>query len=464
MANADQQSASFRPLAAPDKLWGTTATSAQELRKNGRRVAVDLLRLFLANRTPVTLWGPVGARKTRTIEALARETDENGVPYQVITLQPSTQDPTIIHGMMYTSREGDKTVMRRSVPRVAEQVVEYANTQGGLTVLFADEMTTCMPSQQNAMLGLLTHGKFEDIDISEHIAIVMAANPEGTVSTVIPLNEAVLNRGGHLAWVGDRDLFLEEWSTGFAGATTSPRSATVRLVTAMFRQDPDKVFRAQDDRWKPDTLVPWAMMEHTERAVTEMGRMAELVADVFQDHPPMIAAHYTVEVARALLGPRWADAVKTALDQEADGASKAGVLAWTRRVSPREILAAESLEPLIEEHGTPWSEGLRQDQAAHVLQDLVDGALRDGAFSADHYFGAWALVCAAPSEGDRAGLSAEVGRLAVVGREAIALGLLERASFLPKFASEEVRLFAAEATRAQIRAAAATPAREPSSA
>jgi hypothetical protein len=407
---------------------------------------VDLLRLFIANRTPVTLWGPVGARKTRTIEALSRETDENGVPYQVITLQPSTQDPTIIHGMMYTSREDNKTVMRRSVPRVADQVIEYANETGGLTILFADEMTTCMPSQQNAMLGLLTHGRFEDLDISPHISIVMAANPEGTVSSVIPLNEAVMNRGGHIAWFGDQRLFLEEWASGFGGATQAPRESTVRLMRSMFSQSPDKVFRSPD-RWDTDSLVPWDMMEHTERAVTEAGKMVELISDVFEQAPPPVVARYTIEATRALLGPQWADIASAVIDQRSDGASKLGVLSWVRTVTPKALLGADGIDSIVEQHGPAWSEDLRHDQAGEVLRDLTEGALRDGTFSSDHYLGGWAFISCAPSEADLAGLSEQIASLVIVGRTAIQEELITKSAAIPGFVPEYVRNLARDATR-----------------
>lgn len=437
---------SFLPLAATERLWGTNATSAAELVHNPRRVAVDLLRLFLANRTPVTLWGPVGARKTRTIEALGRERDNNDVPYQVITLQPSTQDPTIIHGMMYTSREGDKTVMQRSIPRVAEQVMRHAEEANGLTILFVDELTTCMPSQQNAMLGLLTHGKFEDADISKHISIVMAANPEGAVSSVIPLNEAVLNRGGHVAWFGDRKLFVDEWSTGFAGATTPPRESTVRLVNRMFDQDPDKVFRAVDNRWTPGTLVPWDMLEHTERAVTEMARMTELIEDVFADSPDYVTQHYIVEVCRALLGPHWADIAAVALAQRADNTSETSVISWVRAADPRELAKATDLDAVIAEAGSPWDPDLRHDQAAQVLTRLADRALDDkGTFSLDCYVGGWAFACAAPTEADRAGLSKALGRLATVGAKAMQDGLIDRTVAIPAFVPPEIRRIARDA-------------------
>lgn len=48
--------------------------------------------------------------------------------------------------------------------------------------------------------------------MSPYVSIVMAANPEGTVSIVNPLSGS-RRRSAHLPWFGDLDLFLDEWSS-----------------------------------------------------------------------------------------------------------------------------------------------------------------------------------------------------------------------------------------------------------
>lgn len=452
MASAKDSSGqpSFRPLASPDRLWGPTAKTVDMLHANPRRVAADMLRLFIATRIPVTLWGPVGARKTRTIEAFAAQRDENGTPYQVITLQPSTQDPTIIHGMMYTAVEGSTTVMRRSIPAVAEQVMKHAEENNGLTILFADEMTTCMPSQQNAMLGLLTHGRFEQIDISPHIAIVMAANPEGTVSSVIPLNEAVLNRGGHLAWYGDRELFIEEWSTGFGGSTPAPKPETVQFVTSMFDQIPNMVFRSK--QWSPQTLVPWDSLEHTERAVTEMARLHEFIGEQMRECPSWVREFYIIEATRALLGPEWANAARSVFDQRADVASRQHVIEWLRRATPQSVEACTSVDDLVAKHGSPWDETLRHDQSAAIMKDLVaaagGGKRDDNFFSHENYLAAWCFASVAPSEADGAALDEHLGSLALLAQRAVSEGLLSKDGAVPAFVPREVRARAKSAAEA----------------
>lgn len=435
---------SFRPLAAPEKLWGSSVKELDTLQANPRRMAVDLLRLFLAHRTPITLWGPVGARKTRTIEGLRTEVDENGVPYQVITIQPSTEDPTVIHGIMYTSKGADgETIMRRAVPDVAQQIVRYweDDDRHGLTILFLDEMTTCMPAQQHALLGLLTHGKYGDIDTSPYTAIAMAANPEGTVSTVNDLGEQVLNRGGHIAWYGDVQLFLEEWRTGFGNPSRQPDERVEWYVSELLLQAPDAAFR-NPTNWSPDTLVPYLQMEHTERAVTEMAGMVELVNEVFASSPDHIRYAYIVETTRALLGNEWAGRMAHVTAMEGERLSAGNV---TRRVREQGVTIATPHVTLLEGvggalHTLPSGTPLRQDQAESLAGSLVDRVrLREGGLSLDTYVAAWAFVVTAASSGQQMSLHSHMVRLLELGGELVTSGVVERSQAVPAFVPQEMR-------------------------
>jgi hypothetical protein len=433
----------FMPIAAFNGLWASQALTADELRDNPRRVAVDMLKLFLANKTPITLWGPVGARKTRSIQSLADLKDENGVPYQVITIQPSTEDPTVIHGMMFTSLDADsgETVMRRSLPSVVDQIIKYWEEHHGLTILFMDEMTTCLPAQQHALLGLMTHGHYGDKNIQPYISIAMAANPEGTVSTVNELGEQVINRGGHIAWYGDVDLFLEEWSSGFNNPTNAPSSTVQWFISELLTQSSGDAFRSKN--WSPDELVPWDSMEHTERSVTELGRMIELIDDVFKDAKPAIRKFYIIEATRALLGKKWADKMSAITEQE------------TKRYSPEDVVerVREMGLSMTSLPNDPTVKGVRD--AIHVLGDgkLIDHAasvkLMEGlmatvtkrGFSIDAYLAAWAFGTLSQDEGFSMGLHQYIVSLATqIGAEGVKSGALQRGvSVVPVFVSDEIK-------------------------
>jgi len=440
-----KQHPTFTPLAYFEKLWASQVLSVDELRANPRRVAVDMLRLFLANKTPITLWGPVGARKTRSIQSLTEEIDENGVPYQVITIQPSTEDPTVIHGMMFTSldSESGETVMKRSLPAVVDQIIKYWETKNGLTILFMDEMTTCLPAQQHALLGLMTHGHYGDKNIQPYISIAMAANPEGTVSTVNELGEQVINRGGHIAWYGDVSLFLEEWSSGFNNPANAPSLSSKWYITELLKSSTDKAFR--NDRWDVATLVPYDLMEHTERAVTELGRMIELIDDVFKDAKPAIRKFYVVEATRALLGNEWADRMSVITDAESKIFSPIEVINKIRSLGIDMSTSADSdVARQVREivHVTPNGEIIDFASANKLMDDLISLSIGKGVFSPDAYVSAWAFATLSQDEGFTMGMHEKLLRLVKdIAPEGIRSGGLDsKVSVVPTFVSDEVKI------------------------
>lgn len=306
---------SFKPIADPSKLFGLQVDNAEYLRENMRYVYEDLLRIFVAAKTPIFLWGPPGAGKTRSVEAMAEMVDEHGVNYQVITVQPSTQDATVMHGLM-TITEDPRTgaqIMERSIPEIAEQVWQYFNNEDGLTIMFLDEMTTCIPAQQNAMLGLLTHGKYGNMDISPYTTFVCAANPPGTVQTVLPLSEAVINRGGHIPWYSSHQHWYDKWKTGFGNPAKEPKEDTKEFIKQLIMSDPEVVFRddpelheSEDDGWNIDNLCPYDQMLSSERAFTEVAKVYEVITETFKDAPFDVLKLYLQEGIRAMVGNRWA--------------------------------------------------------------------------------------------------------------------------------------------------------------
>lgn len=427
------QEPTFLSLAEPSKLWGVSENNAEVIRASPRRMAVDLLRLFLANRTPLTLWGPVGARKTRSIEGLRVEVDENGTPFQVITVQPSTEDPTVIHGMMYTSRDTDgRTIMSRSIPDIAQQVVNYYNDHHGLTILFLDEMTTCMPAQQHALLGILTHGKYGNLDISPYISVVMAANPQNTVSTVNDLGEQVLNRGGHIPWYGDVNLFLEEWSNGFGRPENKPEKKVEWYIRELLSMAPQKAFR--NERWDTDELVPWESLEHTERSVTETARMIELVNKTFENCDDQVRHLYIIETTRALLGQEWAENMALVTNMESDSISIDSIVAKIREHRITMTTEFDDLMSILGQslYTLPSGATLRQDQANKLMEDLLEDSYRKDVFSADTYTAAWAFIVSAETSGQTASLHGFIFRLFTLGIKIAKKGLLT--SPIPEFA------------------------------
>ena len=305
----------FKPIADPENIYGLKIGDVNYLENNMRYVYEDLMKIFVASRTAITLWGPPGSGKTRSIEAMGEITDENGVPYQVLTIQPSTEDATVMHGMMtITEDPGTGTkIMERSIPDAAQKVWNYFNDKDGLTIMFLDEMTTCIPAQQFALLGLLTHGKYGTLDIHPYTTFVMAANPPGTVQNVQPLSEAVINRAGHIPWYSSYQHWYDKWKTGFGDSTKEPKDKTKDFIWGLIQSDPDYVFRFDpaareegEEGWNPHNLIPKDQMESSERVFTEVSRVYETIENTFRDAPYEIYELYLKEAIRAVSGDRWA--------------------------------------------------------------------------------------------------------------------------------------------------------------
>jgi len=306
-------------IAAPDKLYGTKVSSVEELVGGGMmRVYEDLLRIFVATKKYVTLWGPVGAGKTRTVESFANETDNTGRKYNVITIQPSTIDPTSMHGILTVEENyatGDK-IMKRAIPEPAQQVFNAFQNNDQLTIMFLDEMTTCNPSQQQALLGLLTHGQYGEMNIAPYVTFVSAANPPGTVSAVNDLEESVINRGAHIPWYTDADVFMEKFSSGFGNPAKAPNKKKRQFAEALIASDKDIAFRddpdhyEEDDRdemWSIDNLVPYERMHFSSRILTETADVYDLIRKVFAESPYEVRKLYLMEAVKAFAGPRWGD-------------------------------------------------------------------------------------------------------------------------------------------------------------
>lgn len=304
---------SFKPIAHPSKLNCMKMDSAEEISRMPRLFHEDIMRIFIASRTPIMLWGPVGSSKTRSIEAIGEETDEAGTPYQVMTIQPSTMNPSTIHGIMTTQYDPvtGRTLMIRSIPEVAEKVWNYFNNQDGLTLMFLDEMTTSIPATQNAMLGLLTHGQYGSMNIGPYVSFAMAANPEGTVSTVMPLSEAIINRSGHIPWYSEGKLWYDKWVTGFGNPAKEPPSKTKQFMKAIieeneyaFRADPEMFDNDQEAMWHVDKLVPYGQMNFSERSADEYSKLYTTIQSSLEDVDFDIRSLYVTEIARAMLGNR----------------------------------------------------------------------------------------------------------------------------------------------------------------
>lgn len=433
----------FAPLMDAKYIWGADIYDLDELRKNKRRVAQDLMHIFAGSGKPSTLWGPVGARKTRTVQALAGIKDANGVPYQVITVQPSTEDATIIHGIRYTKLNADgETTMERSIPDIAKQVVEYHQRTGGYTVMFLDEMTTCQPSQQHALLGFMTHGKFGEYDISPYTVIIMAANPPGTVMTVNDLDIQVMNRGAHIEWYGDVDIFLDEWSSGFGSPDREPDPYTRWFTQSLLESDRNHAFRSREGNWKPGSLVPQELIEHSERTTTDMSDVVANIQVLFQKNP-VARKFYTIEVVRAFQGNKWAEKAAIVLQNEEETISYRDTIDKVREKEVIPTMDEAQVKDLMGDslYLDSADQTLRSDQIAELAEQLAGRVERTAAgdLDRDALLALWVMISTAPEERIPMTLQSFLVRAIVASNKAYSRGKVEKEYLSPAFGSPEVK-------------------------
>lgn len=399
---------SFKPIADPENIFGLHVDDVHYLEDNMRFVYEDLMRIFVASKTPITLWGPPGSGKTRSIEAMGELTDENGVPYQVITVQPSTQDATVMHGMMTITEDPTKgtKIMERSIPEIAQQTWNYFNDKDGLTIMFLDEMTTCIPAQQSAMLGLLTHGKYGNLDIHPYTTFVMAANPPGTVQTVQPLSEAVINRSGHIPWYSSYNHWYDKWKTGFGNVSKAPQEKTQDFIWGLIQSDPEYVFRFDpearepgEEGWSPDNLIPKDQMESSERVFTEVAGVYETIGRTFKDAPYEIYELYLKEALRAVSGDRWA---RNAVKVERVLNSRMDIKESVEAVNKYKINPSMSLEEVTKHVGDSLHRKtgkiVSTDKEVELADKFVKEIFASGDFSITKYLAFWTWIATMPQE------------------------------------------------------------------
>lgn len=242
-----------------------------------RFVYEDLMKIFVASKIPITLWGSLASDKTRSIEAMNKLTDENGIPYQVITTQLSTQNVNMIHSDIsikeYTERETD--IIESTISSIEQEVWDYYNNKGGLTIIFLEDITAYTPVQQNAILKLITHGKYGDIDILPYTTFVMSATFPDMVQDIQEISESLIRRSGHIPFISETRGYEEK------GLTT---------------------YKYQIDSFNHINQIELSERVISERVITELSKVYETISEIFKDSPYEIYELYIKEALRAIAG------------------------------------------------------------------------------------------------------------------------------------------------------------------
>lgn len=149
---------------------------------------------------PVLVWGRPGVGKSSFIESL--ETEE----CKVRTMIASIYDPTDFSGLPIYE---EKSVKYAS----PEWTDEFNDFKSG--ILFLDELSTCPPSVQAALLRVIFERTVGFKKLPDHVRIIAAANPPDLTLGGWDLSPPMRNRFVHIQWDIPTGLYLYSLSQGW---------------------------------------------------------------------------------------------------------------------------------------------------------------------------------------------------------------------------------------------------------
>lgn len=149
---------------------------------------------------PVLVWGRPGVGKSSFIESL--ETEE----CKVRTMIASIYDPTDFSGLPIYE---EKSVKYAS----PEWTDEFNDFKSG--ILFLDELSTCPPSVQAALLRVIFERTVGFKKLPDHVRIIAAANPPDLTLGGWDLSPPMRNRFVHIQWDIPTGLYLNSLSQGW---------------------------------------------------------------------------------------------------------------------------------------------------------------------------------------------------------------------------------------------------------
>lgn len=213
--------------------------------------------------TPVTS-GPPGCGKSRTVEAFAR-----AMHRQCYTLIGSLREPADIGGYPYPV-QGENPYMAVMPPKWAQ------DCQSGQHVLFIDELTTCPPAVQAALLGVIAENRVGDTTLPDTVWKLAACNPPDCAANGSELEPPLANRLCHLTWETDYEGWQRAMSNGmqFSPPSFVPLPAdwekcigrNTSLLAAFHRHKPGMLEAYPKDRAKASGAWP-SMRSWTNAAI-----------------------------------------------------------------------------------------------------------------------------------------------------------------------------------------------------
>ena len=156
-------------------------------------------------KVPAMIWGNPGGGKTSTVSFLGQTL---GVPTEIRSGNKS--DPTDFSGIPYLSgKDTEDRVLTFSEPKYVRIMKD--NPDG---ILFFDEITTCSPMIQVALLSIIQDCQFGEFEIPKSIFRVAAGNYSNITGTH-NMSLALMNRFCHIFYEMDIDFFMDGFVSGW---------------------------------------------------------------------------------------------------------------------------------------------------------------------------------------------------------------------------------------------------------
>lgn len=161
---------------------------------------------------PSLLWSPPGMGKSSLVRGLAKA---SSVPCE--TVLGSIREPADVGGLPVTGEQG----VTLEPPAFAKRL-----RAAGIGILFLDELTTCPPSVQAALLAVALDRTVGDVVLPSPVVIVGGANPADQAADGWDLAPPLANRFCHVNYA----LTTDDFVTGLTTDWSAPPAS--RAITA----------------------------------------------------------------------------------------------------------------------------------------------------------------------------------------------------------------------------------------
>lgn len=152
------------------------------------------LTALIERKRPVFIWGPVGAGKSDTVAAVAKD-----LKLELRDVRLNLMDPVDLKGFPVVKGTGASKQMAFVPP-------DFLPTKGK-GILFLDEMNSAPQSVQAAAYQLVLNRRLGDYELPEGWAVIAAGNRAGDRSVVHQQPAALSNRFVHI----DFDVDVDDW-------------------------------------------------------------------------------------------------------------------------------------------------------------------------------------------------------------------------------------------------------------